>query len=55
MQAAISKNKDTRIFFCNLTNTTNYFWRSFQKIKILNEIIKKTLPRTVDTKGNFKS
>lgn len=55
MKLATSKNKETRIFFSNLTDITNFFSRSTQRISILDEIVNKRLPRTVETRWNFKS
>lgn len=43
------------IFFSNLTDITNFFARSPRRVSVLDEIVKKRLPRTVETRWNFKS
>lgn len=55
MKAASCKSKETRIFFSNLTDITNFFTRSPQRVQVLDEIVKKRLPKTVETRWNFKS
>ncbi|CAI6365647.1 unnamed protein product [Macrosiphum euphorbiae] len=55
MKAASCKSKETRIFFSNLTDINNFFTRSHQRVQVLDELVKKSLPKTVETRWNFKS
>ncbi|KAL4130623.1 hypothetical protein QTP88_008044 [Uroleucon formosanum] len=55
MKAASCKSKETRIFFSNLTDITNFFSRSPQRVQVLDQIVKKRLPKTVETRWNFNS
>jgi len=55
MKAASYKSKETRIFFSNLADITNFFTRSPQRVAVLDEIVKKRLPKTVETRWNFHS
>lgn len=55
MLNAASANTKVRIFFANLQGICTFFSNSPQRTAILNEIVKKHLPRSVPTRWNFNS
>lgn len=52
---AASVNRSVRIFFANLQGICAFFSTSPQRTSILNEVVKKRLPRAVPTRWNFQS
>lgn len=55
MTKATSANSNVRIFFANLTALCSFFSMSPQRTNILDEVIKKRLPRASQTRWNFQS
>lgn len=53
MIQSISKNKQVRIFFSNLSEIPVFFSHSPQRVSVLDEIVGVRLPRTVQTRWNF--
>lgn len=53
-KVATYKNKETRIFFSNLTDIANFFTEP-QRVSVFDEIVKKRFPETVETKWNFNN
>ncbi|XP_060845267.1 zinc finger MYM-type protein 1-like [Rhopalosiphum padi] len=52
---ATSQNREIRIFFSNLTDITNFFSNSPQRVTVLDKIVKHRVPRSSNTRWNFKS
>ncbi|VVC34062.1 Ribonuclease H-like domain,Domain of unknown function DUF4371 [Cinara cedri] len=52
---ATSQNREIRIFFSNLTDITNFFSNSPQRVTVLDKIVKYRVPRSSNTRWNFKS
>ncbi|GBL78898.1 hypothetical protein AVEN_48875-1 [Araneus ventricosus] len=50
-----SQNKQVRVFFSHLSNITNFFNKSPQRIAILDETVRKRTPLCSATRWNFKS
>lgn len=50
-----SQNQEVRIFFCNLSDITNFFSNSPQRVAILDEVVGQRVPRASSTRWNFKS
>lgn len=55
MLHASSANKNVRIFFANLQGICTFFSNSSQRTAILDEIVKRRLPRSIQTRWNFQS
>lgn len=53
MRASI--NREVRIFFANVQGLCTFFSTSPQRTSILDEVVKKRLPRSVPTRWNFQS
>lgn len=51
---ATSQNTEVRIFFSNITDITNFFSNSPQRVAILDEIVGHAIPRTSNTRWMFK-
>ncbi|GBM41174.1 hypothetical protein AVEN_35746-1 [Araneus ventricosus] len=52
---ATSQNQQVRVFFSNLSDITNFFNKSPQRIAILDETVRKRIPHGSATRWNFKS
>lgn len=52
---ATSQNQDVRIFFSDLSDITNFFSNSPQRVAVLDKIVGKRIPRASATRWNFKS
>ncbi|VVC40495.1 Domain of unknown function DUF4371 [Cinara cedri] len=52
---ATSQNREIRIFFSNLTDITNFFLNSPQWVTVLDKIVKYRVPRSSNTRWNFKT
>lgn len=52
---ATTQNRDVRFFFSNLTDVTNFFSNSPQRVAILDEIVNRRIPQSSNTKWNFQS
>lgn len=52
---ATSQNQQIRVFFSNLSDITNFFSNSPQRIAILDETVGKRIPHGSATRWNFKS
>lgn len=52
---ATSQNHDVRIFFSDLSEITNFFSNSPQRVAVLDKIVGKRIPRASATRWNFKS
>jgi len=52
---ATSQNREIRIFCPNLTDITNFFANSPQRVTVLDKIVKHRVPRSANTRWNFKS
>lgn len=52
---ATSQNQDVRIFFSDLSDITNFFSNSPQRVAVLDNIVGKRIPRASATRWNFKS
>lgn len=48
-------NQDVRIFFSNLTDLTNFFSNSPQRVAVLDKVVNHRIPRSTNTRWNFKS
>ncbi|CAH1106263.1 unnamed protein product [Psylliodes chrysocephalus] len=55
MLNSASANKNVRIFFANLQGICTFFSSSPQRSAILDQIVKKRLPRSAPTRWNFNS
>ena len=55
IQRAAQCHKDVKIFFANLQSFSSFFSRSPKRTAILDEIVKRRLPRAAPTRGIFKS
>lgn len=55
LNQATSQNREVRIFFSNLSDITNFFSNSPQRIAILDKIVSHKIPRSSNTRWNFKS
>lgn len=55
MERASSQNKQVRVFFSDLEGFTAFFSRSPKRTAVLDEVVKKRLPRSSTTRWNFKS
>lgn len=55
MLHASSVNRNVKIFFANLQGICSFFSNSTQRTAVLDEIVKKRLPRSVQTRWNFQS
>lgn len=55
MEQAAQCNKKVKIFFANLQAFSTFFSRSPKRTSVLDEVVKKRLPRAVPTRWNFKS
>lgn len=55
LSKATTQNRDVRIFFSNLTDITNFFSNSPQRVAILDKIVNHRIPRSSNTRWNFKS
>ncbi|KAE9536827.1 hypothetical protein AGLY_006889 [Aphis glycines] len=53
MIQSISKNKQVRIFFSNLSEIPVFFSHSPQRVSVLDEVVGVRLPRAVQTRWNF--
>ncbi|VVC30074.1 Ribonuclease H-like domain,HAT, C-terminal dimerisation domain,Domain of unknown function DUF4371 [Cinara cedri] len=53
MIQATSQNKQIKIFFSNLSEISEFFSSSPQRVAVLNDIVGSRLPRTVQTCWNF--
>jgi hypothetical protein len=47
---ATSQNRKIRIFFSNLTDMTNYFSNSPQRVAVLDIVVKHKVPRSSTTR-----
>lgn len=52
---AMSINSSVRVFFANLTGLCTFFSQSAQRTAVLDEVVKRRLPRSVPTRWNFNS
>ncbi|XP_025420901.1 zinc finger MYM-type protein 1-like [Sipha flava] len=52
LSQATMHNRDVRIFFSNLTDVTNFFSNSPQRVAVLDKVVN---PRSSNTRWNFKS
>ncbi|GBM20893.1 hypothetical protein AVEN_253699-1 [Araneus ventricosus] len=50
-----SQNQQVRVFFSNLSDITNFFNKSPQRVAILDETVRKRIHHGSDTRWNFKS
>lgn len=48
-------NRDVRIFFSNLTEKTNLFSKSPQRVAVLDKVVSHRIPQSTNTRWNFKS
>lgn len=55
MVRAASINREVRIFFANIQGLCTFFSVSPQRTSILDEVVKKRLPKSVPTRWNFQS
>jgi hypothetical protein len=55
MLNAASANTNVRIFFANLQGICTFFSNSPQRTAVLDETVKKRLPRSASTRWNFNS
>jgi len=55
LSKATTQKCDVRIFFSNLTDITNFFSNSPQRVAILDKIVNHRIPRSSNTRWNFKS
>jgi hypothetical protein len=55
MEQAAQCHKKVKIFFANLSVFSSFFYRSPKRTAILDEMVKRRLPRAVPTRWNFKS
>jgi hypothetical protein len=53
-QAAI-QNQQVRVFFSNLSDITNFFSNSPQRVAVLDEIVGARIPHASNTRWNFRS
>lgn len=53
MIQSISKNKQVRVFFSNLSELPVFFSHSPQRVSVLDEVVGVRLPRAVQTRWNF--
>ena len=55
IERAASQNKQVKIFFCNLDGFATFFSRSSKRTAILDEVVKKRLPKCSNTRWNLKT
>jgi len=55
LSQATSQNQEVRVFFSNLSDISNFFSHSPQRVAILDEIVGQRVPRSSATRWNFKS
>lgn len=62
LSQATMHNRDVRIFFSNLTDVTNFYSNSPQNImggnikrQVLDKVVNHRIPRSSNTRWNFKS
>lgn len=55
MERATECHKNVKIFFAHLQAFTSFFSRSPKRTAVLDEIVKRRLPRAVPTRWNFQS
>lgn len=55
IQKAASSNKNVKVFFANIQAFSSFFSLSPKRTAVLDEIVKKRLPRAAPTRWNFKS
>lgn len=55
LEKAASSNKTLKKFFANIQSFATFFSRSTNRIRILDDIVSKRLPRSVPTHWNFKT
>lgn len=55
IERSANQNKQIRVFFCNIEGFSTFFSRSPKRTTVLDEVVKKRLPRAVGTRWNFKS
>jgi hypothetical protein len=55
MMKAASINSNVKVFFANIQGLCTFFSTSPQRTKVLDEIVKKRLPRSAPTRWNFQS
>ncbi|KAL4126426.1 hypothetical protein QTP88_010648 [Uroleucon formosanum] len=55
MIQSISKNKQVRVFFSNLSEIPVFFSHSPQRVSVLDEVVGVRMPRVVQTRWNFNS
>lgn len=55
MEKAAQCRKKVKIFFANLQSFSSFFSRSAKRTALLDEVVKRRLPRAAPTRWNFKS
>lgn len=55
MSQATSINTNVRIFFSDLSDITNFFSNSPQRVAVLDEVVGNRIPKASSTRWNFKS
>lgn len=55
MERATQCNRNIKIFFANVQSFSTLFSRSPKRTAVLDQVVKRRLPRAVATKWNFKS
>lgn len=55
LQDSTKKINECRLFFSNLSGFSSFFTKSSKRTNILDEICKKRLPSSSETRWNFKS
>lgn len=55
LQDATNKIKECRIFFASLGGLATFFSKSTKRTNVLDEVLKRRLPKNAETRWNFKS
>lgn len=55
LSKATTQNHDVRMFFSNLTDVTNFFSNSPQRVAVLNEIVNRRISQSSNTRWDFQS
>jgi len=55
VERCATQSKPVKIFFCNIEAFSSFFSQSTKRTAILDEVVKKRIPRIASTRWNFKS